>query len=158
VIEMPTATIVLWNHEPIYESPARKTFSVNWEGNLVRADISIDVDPNWAVSFGARNYVQKIVINGTEVSFIGDPNDVMSIDARPYLRRGSNIIEIYHNFVSIWGIQTAGCYAYITVESSGSVGGEIVQPPSGGGGFDINMFLMLLVVFVVLMVILIAFR
>jgi hypothetical protein len=132
---MPTATIILWNHEPVYESPARKSFTVNWEGELVRADASFDFDPNfWLLPFGAV-YLNKIVINGTEVSWVGDPNDVVTFDARPYLRRGTNYIEIYHNarepFGIPLGIQTAGLYAYIVVESTGSVGGEVA--PSDGG-------------------------
>jgi len=138
---MPTATIILWNREPIYESPAKKTFSVNWEGDLIRADVTIDVDPNFALvlPFTGATYISKIVLNGTEVSWVGDPNNIVTFDAKPYLRKGANYIEIYHNWLSVPGIQTAGVYAYITVESSGPVGGN-VAPPSSEGGISIPGF------------------
>ena len=135
---MPTTTIVLWNHEPVYESPARRTFSVNWEGELIRADVTIDVDPNPIYMLGVRGYVNRIVFNGTEVNWIGDPNNVITFDARPYLRKGANLIEIHHNIQLVFpGVQTAGAYAYLVVESSGPVGGEIAPPPSSGGGIEI---------------------
>jgi hypothetical protein len=134
---MPTAVITLWSREPIYESPARKTFNVNWDGDLVRADVTIDVDPNFALvlPFTRATYIRKIVLNGTEVNWVGDPNDVVTFDARPYLRKGANYIEIHHNWPSVPGIQTAGVYAYVVIESTGPVGGNVA--PSDGGGISI---------------------
>ena len=41
VVEM-IATIILWDHEAVYESPARKTFNVNWDGELIRADFTFN--------------------------------------------------------------------------------------------------------------------
>ena len=135
---MPTATIVLWGHEPIYESPARKEFSVNWEGDLIRADVTIDVDPNPFNAIFPYQYVKRIVMNGTDVSWQGDPNDIITFDARPYLRKGANVIEIHHDIVPLLpGLQTAGVYAYITIESTGSVGGNVA--PSDGGGGEISL-------------------
>jgi hypothetical protein len=127
-------TLVLWNHEPIYQSPAVKYFTVNWDGELTRADFSIDVDPNFAtIDIFKGYYIEKIVLNGTEVSFVGDRNDVVVFDGKPFLRKGQNIIEIHHNGILPFGIpiQTAGCYAYVVVESAtGSVSGEVILPPT----------------------------
>jgi hypothetical protein len=127
-------TIVLWNREPIYQSPAVKYFSLNWDGELTRADFSIDVDPNFAtLPIGQSYYIEKIVLNGTQVFFTGDRNDVVTFDGKPYLRKGQNIIEIHHNGRLPFGlpIQTAGCYAYLVLESStGSAGGEVILPPT----------------------------
>ena len=114
---MASTTIVLWNREAVYESPARKSFSVNWDGQLSRADLSVDVDPNFLLLFG-KPYLDKIVVNGTEIVFQGDRNDVVSADLRMVLRKGINLIELYHNALPFWGIQTAGVYAYLVVESS----------------------------------------
>jgi hypothetical protein len=129
---MPTAVITLWSREPIYESPAKKSFYVNWEGDLIRADVSIDVDPNPFNAILPYSFVKKILINGTEVPWSGDPNDVISVDARPYLRKGANVLEIHHDVIPWPGIPTAWVYAYIMIESTGPVGGESA-PPSGDG-------------------------
>ena len=134
---MPTATIILWNREPVYESPAKKTFSVNWEGDLIRADVSIDVDPNPFNAILPYQFVKRIVINGTEVPWSGDPNDIISADARPYLRKGANVLEIHHDVIPLPGIPTAWVYAYITIESSGPVGGNVAPPSGSGGGISI---------------------
>jgi hypothetical protein len=127
-------TIVLWNREPIYQSPAVKYFSLNWDGDLTRADFSIDVDPNFAtIDIFKGYYIEKIILNGTEVSFTGDRNDVVTFDGKPYLRKGQNIIEIHHNGILPFGIpiQTAGCYAYLVLESTtGSAGGQVILPPT----------------------------
>ena len=122
-------TIVLWNHEPVYESPARREFFVNWEGELVRADATFDFDPNfWFLPVGTP-YLDKIVMNGTQVDWVGDRNNVVIFDAKPYLRKGANYIEVYHNARGVPGFQTAGLYAYLVVEATGPVGGEI-RPPT----------------------------
>jgi hypothetical protein len=150
-------TIVLWNREPIYQSPAVKYFSLNWDGGLTRADFSIDVDPNFAtINIFKGYYIEKIILNGTEVSFTGDRNDVVAFDGKPYLRKGQNIIEIHHNGILPFGIpiQTAGCYAYLVLESStGSVGGEIVIPPSDGfSGIPIWVWVVLALILVVVLI------
>jgi hypothetical protein len=150
-------TIVLWNREPIYQSPAVKYFSLNWEGELTRADFSIDVDPNFpTIDIFKRYYIEKIVLNGTQVSFVGDPNDVVVFDGKPYLRKGQNVIEIHHNGRLPFGIpiQTAGCYAYVVVESAtGNVGGEVIHPPTDG--FSAIPSWVLVVLVLVLVVVLI---
>ena len=159
---MPTTTVILWNHEPVYESPARRTFSVNWEGELIRADLSVDVDPNFfLLGFGGR-YINKIIVNGTEVTWVGDPNNVVSADLKPVLRKGANYIEIHHNAFALPGIQTAGAYAYLVVESSGPVGGQIIPPAGQGGGVEIPIpglegaqgWIVLIAVIILLLVIL----
>jgi hypothetical protein len=158
---MATATIVLWNHEPIYQSPASKTFSVMWEGELVRANVSIDVDPNWATApIGTTKYVDRIVMNGTTVNWYGDANDVIVFDAKPYIRKGLNIIEIYHNFRIPFGIipiQTAGCYAFIVLESIGTASGNVVEG-GGLGGILGNMWWVILVVVLVLFLVIVLRR
>ena len=122
---MAEATIILWNHEPYYGSPARKEFSLNWEGELLRADLTLDVDPyspGWPIFGGCVN---RIVVNGTDVQFTGDPCNVMTADLRPYLRKGANVIEFYHNANPIPGIQSGGAYGYIVIEATGQAGGEV---------------------------------
>jgi hypothetical protein len=122
-------TVVLWNHEPVYESPARREFFINWEGELLRADVTLDFDPNfWFLPVGTP-YLDKIIMNGTQVNWVGDPNHVVIFDAKPYLRKGANYIEVYHNARGVPGFQTAGLYAYVVVEATGPVGGEI-RPPT----------------------------
>lgn len=123
---MATTTIILWDHEPYYGSPAIRQFSVNWDGSLIRADLSVDVDPYLPAIRGGC--VSRIVVNGTDVMFTGDPCNIMSADLRSVLRKGANIIEIYHNANPIPGIQSGGLYAYLVVEATGSVGGGV----SGG--------------------------
>lgn len=122
-------TLIIWNHEPYYESPARRTFSLNWNGELTRADLTIDVDP-YLPGIGG-GCVNRIVLNGTDVPFTGSRCDVMIADVKQYLRKGENIIEIYHNANPIPGIQSGGLYAYLVIEATGGAGGEI-QPPGGG--------------------------
>jgi hypothetical protein len=150
-------TIVLWNREPIYQSPAVKYFSVNWEGELTRADFSIDVDPNfYSIDILKRYYIEKIILNGTEVSFVGDRNDVVTFDGKPYLRKGYNVIELHHNGRLPFGIpiQTAGCYGYVVVESSrGNVGGEIILPPSDGwSNIPLWVWVVLVLILVVVLI------
>lgn len=149
---MGVLTIVLWNHEPYFESPARKTFTVNWDGDLLRADLSIDVDP-YAPFFGG-GCVNKIVVNGTEINFVGDRCNLMSANLKNVLRRGNNVIEIHHNANPLPGIQSGGIYAYLVVESSGQVGGDVSPPVNGGsGGLDMNLVLAIVLMVVVLLVV-----
>lgn len=148
---MPSTTIVLWNHEPYYGSPASRSFSVNWDGELIRADLTVDVDPyapGWPLFGGCVN---RIVVNGTEVSFVGDKCNVMTADLKTIIRKGGNVIEIYHNANPIPGIQSGGIYGYLVVESVGQVSGDVSPPTHDRGGSDV-MVLMVLIVLVLLMV------
>lgn len=146
VIDMASTTLILWNHEPYYESPARKTFNVMWDGQLLRADLSVDVDP--AAQGIGIGCVNRITVNGTDVNFIGDRCNIMTADLRSVLRQGSNVIEIYHNANPIPGIQSGGMYVTLTIESSGQVGGN-VNPPENGDGGQANLMLVLAVLLIV---------
>lgn len=149
---MASTTIILWNHEPYYGSPAYRYFSVNWEGELRRADLTIDVDP-YLPAFGG-GCVNRIVVNGTDVNFVGVGCDLMTADLRQVLRKGVNVIEIYHNANPIPGVQSGGMYAYVVVEAVGQVGGELRE--GGGNGMSQISWTLIVagVLFLVLLVVL----
>lgn len=149
---MTSLTLVIWNHEPVFESPARRNFNLNWSGNLIRADFTIDVDPNfWVLPLDKQFFIEKILLNGVEVTFTGDRNNVVTFNGKDIVRKGANYIEIYHNARPILGIQAAGVFAYVVLEAE-SVGGEIVFPPPSDGGLNVSLIILLALILIMLVV------
>ena len=116
---MGERTIVIWNHEPYYESPAHKPFFVTWSGDLVEATLTLDVDP-WAPPIGGCVYA--IVLNGNRVSFTGDGCDVMTADVKPFLRNGENEIYFYFSYPNTW-FSSGKAYCTLYVKATGDVYG-----------------------------------
>lgn len=145
-----TYTLILWNHEAYYESPARRSFNVSWTGNLTYAHLSIDVDP-YLPGIGG-GCVTRVLLNGNEINVVGDKCNIMTADVRNVLRNGANYIEIYHNANPIPGIQSGGMYVTLTFQADGGESGDVVpNPPSGG--FDLNFIIILIVIVGILLLI-----
>jgi len=127
-----TISKVIWNHEPYYESPARKSVDIEWMGNLYHATFYMDVDPAYpGIGVGC---VSKLVVNGVEypASANGDPCNVMTFDVTDAIVKGRNLFEFYFN--RGWlpsGVQSGGVYAYLTLEVDEIV--KIEPAPEEGG-------------------------
>ena len=114
---METKNVILWNHEPYYEPPARKAFEVEWSGNLTSATLYLDLDPELPPYYGCAT---KIVVNGFEYSprDYGDPCDVMVVDITDAIKQGVNQVEFYYNTLyQVAGTKWGMAYGYVTVQA-----------------------------------------
>jgi len=116
-----TKTVVIWDHEPYYGSPAYKDVVISWIGNLYEARFTLDVDPAQPPIYGC---VDRFTVNDVECSFTGDRCNVIEVDIPTHLLKNNelNRFSFYFNPVPIPGIQSGGAYGRLTITADKVIG------------------------------------